>query len=234
MTPCGSPTHACCLDLPRDGTKSRSFSTTALYSESGRRGARERQTVCSLHPLGDQDVTHLDRVARGLHDTRGGPGAYSDRLTRLQKMPSHHLCEGLCEECSKDIDTTTTTIPPPAPKDLCGCECPSVPQDRPPVPPVASQQPPARPNPRIPTSDYESSDSPSSVDTSEEALGGRSARLAEIAAPAAVVEEKEEEVEVMGRESPLPPPTTATTTTTTHAHDQVCLCTYVYVCVCVY
>ncbi|XP_050707424.1 cGMP-inhibited 3',5'-cyclic phosphodiesterase 3A-like, partial [Eriocheir sinensis] len=230
-TPCGSPTHACCLALPREGGKSRSFSTTALYPEGGRRGAaRERQTVCSLHPLGDLDVTHLDRVARGLHDSRHGPGghggAYSDRLTRLTKLPSQHLCEGLCEECSRSEAPAGPRPGPPTPHDaapdnnhdLCDCLCSDPAPQAPPAPPAAAPAPQAgpgaggggggtapqpRPAHRVPTSDYESSDSPSSVDTSEEALGARAGRLAEVAAPAAVVEEREEEAE-----APDPPGTT--------------------------
>ncbi|CAL4081388.1 unnamed protein product, partial [Meganyctiphanes norvegica] len=102
-------------------SKNRSYSTTALFPDRadssiqtvGRRigAGASRQTVCSLHPLGKYDVAHLDRVARGLHDMGPHlgcpPHGYTDRLLRIHTLPNHHVCEGLCDDCSR------TTGPPP-------------------------------------------------------------------------------------------------------------------------
>ncbi|XP_071545342.1 cGMP-inhibited 3',5'-cyclic phosphodiesterase 3A-like isoform X2 [Panulirus ornatus] len=219
VTPCGSPTHACCLEArldPNSGSnKNRSFSTTALYQDGAKRPAvRERQTVCSLHPLGDYDVNHLDRVARGLHDAQHKPGAYSDRLTRLQKLPNQHVCEGLCDDCSRAQGDAATDGPcnleeePPA-SALCECKCSS--ESTRDTHFLSGRQTETRNTDantnatntsivqqrhglRVATSDYESSDSPSSIETSEEALGAGRVRLAAAAeVAAAVVEEQEED-----------------------------------------
>ncbi|XP_037793500.1 cGMP-inhibited 3',5'-cyclic phosphodiesterase A-like [Penaeus monodon] len=133
VTPCGSPTHACCLETqtrldPTCSPKNRSYSTTALYQGAPRKPAiRERQTVCSLHPLGDYDVNHLDRVARGLHEGANSESstAYSDRLTRLQKLPNQHVCEGLCEDCTR-AQSDGPEVPFTTQEDLspmCECNC---------------------------------------------------------------------------------------------------------------
>ncbi|KAK3853175.1 hypothetical protein Pcinc_040272 [Petrolisthes cinctipes] len=257
VTPCGSPTHTCChldsrLEPPgggrgdRDGSKNRSYSTTALYHYQDRgqgrqQGVRERQTVCSLHPLGDHDVNHLDRfeesilVARGLHDGTGNQsgGAYSDRLRRLQKLPNQHVEPiGLCDDCTNrnnnypDSTTTSPTGPPPPPQvpnkdttpsplEACECKCGGVvegvvdeglqkPPDARSVSEVSVHLAHPKLHARVATSDYESSDSPSSVETSEEALGMGRVKLvaaaAEGAAAVAVKEEQEEDEEKLEEE----------------------------------
>ncbi|KAG7173828.1 cGMP-inhibited 3',5'-cyclic phosphodiesterase B-like [Homarus americanus] len=219
VTPCGSPTHACCLESRLDpnnsSTKNRSYSTTALYQDGAKRPVvRERQTVCSLHPLGDYDVNHLDRVARGLHDNQQKPGAYSDRLTRLQKLPNQHVCEGLCDDCNRAQNDTTDgpchiQDDPPA-TDLCECKCSEIARVHTNETHILSSKQTETINVdshatnastvhqrlglRVATSDYESSDSPSSIETSEEALGAGRVRIAATAEVAdAVVEEQEEE-----------------------------------------
>nr|XP_045599718.1 cGMP-inhibited 3',5'-cyclic phosphodiesterase A-like isoform X2 [Procambarus clarkii] len=233
VTPCGSPTHACCLESRLDpnctGSKNRSYSTTALYQDGAKRSAvRERQTVCSLHPLGDYDVNHLDRVARGLHDTHHKPGAYSDRLTRLQKLPNQHVCEVLSDDCTR-TQNDTSDGPCHQKEDhldseLCECQCSESARvnatethalsskqteirndDSHPANASVVQQ---RLGLRVATSDYESSDSPSSIETSEEALGVGRVRLAAAAEVAdAVVEEQEEEEEKVETEEQMSPTT---------------------------
>ncbi|XP_042870215.1 cGMP-inhibited 3',5'-cyclic phosphodiesterase B-like isoform X2 [Penaeus japonicus] len=226
VTPCGSPTHACCLETqtrldPTCSPKNRSYSTTALYQGAPRKPAiRERQTVCSLHPLGDYDVNHLDRVARGLHDRADSEGstAYSDRLTRLQKLPNQHVCEGLCEDCTRaQGDASDAPAPFVVQEDsspMCECNCnenirvhvcdsivPNAKQTEAINNDANSDATNAnivyqRRALRVATSDYESSDSPCSIEAGEDAAGAPRARLAGAAeVAAAVMEEREEEEE---------------------------------------
>ncbi|XP_064105176.1 uncharacterized protein LOC135214754 isoform X4 [Macrobrachium nipponense] len=222
VTPCGSPTHACCLETrldPNSSPKNRSYSTTALYPSNRKPVVRERQTVCSLHPLGDYDVNHLDRVARGLYDTpTQGVVAYSDRLTRLQKLPNQHVCDGLCDDCSTKTQTEAADGPCSLPEDtttnLCECKCSEnnrVNSDtqlmnNKPIETTRNSDANSdatnanivyqRHGLRVATSDYESSDSPSSIETSEEAIGAGRVRIAATAeVAAAVVEEEQEEEE---------------------------------------
>ncbi|ROT71013.1 putative cGMP-inhibited 3 [Penaeus vannamei] len=225
VTPCGSPTHACCLETqtrldPTCSPKNRSYSTTALYQGAPRKPAiRERQTVCSLHPLGDYDVNHLDRVARGLHDGADSESstAYSDRLTRLQKLPNQHVCEGLCEDCTRAQNDVPEAPPFTTQEDLspmceCNCNenirvhvCDSIVSSAKQTETLNNDANSDATNAnivyqrralRVATSDYESSDSPCSIEAGEEASGaarGRLAGAAEVAA--AVMEEREEEEE---------------------------------------
>ncbi|XP_047485832.1 cGMP-inhibited 3',5'-cyclic phosphodiesterase B-like isoform X2 [Penaeus chinensis] len=232
VTPCGSPTHACCLETqtrldPTCSPKSRSYSTTALYQGAPRKPAiRERQTVCSLHPLGDYDVNHLDRVARGLHDGANSESstAYSDRLTRLQKLPNQHVCEGLCEDCTRaqhDVpEAPFTTQEDLSPMCECNCNenirvhvCDSIVSSAKQTETLNNDANSDATNAnivyqrralRVATSDYESSDSPCSIEAGEEASGaprGRLAGAAEVAA--AVMEEREEEEEEQEEEQEI-------------------------------
>lgn len=189
--------------------------------------------MCSLHPLGDYDVNHLDRVARGLHDgSQQKPGAYSDRLTRLQKLPNQHVCEGLCDDCSRggaqDGDLSAPDGPmqeedlhspqqaPQQAPEICECKCSagdimrdgSAPKDTSSSDvmsdPTSANTVHQRHGLRVVTSDYESSDSPSSVETSEEALGGPGrVRLAPAAEVAAAVVEEQEEEDIEDKEEPM-------------------------------
>ncbi|XP_066986491.1 cGMP-inhibited 3',5'-cyclic phosphodiesterase 3A-like isoform X5 [Macrobrachium rosenbergii] len=219
VTPCGSPTHACCLETrldPNSSPKNRSYSTTALYPSNRKPVVRERQTVCSLHPLGDYDVNHLDRVARGLYDTpTQGVVAYSDRLTRLQKLPNQHVCDGLCDDCSKTQNEAADgpcSLPEDTTTNLCECKCSENNRVNSDTQLMNNKQIETTRNSdansdatnanivyqrhglRVATSDYESSDSPSSIETSEEAIGAGRVRIAATAeVAAAVVEEQEEE-----------------------------------------
>nr|XP_053632453.1 cGMP-inhibited 3',5'-cyclic phosphodiesterase 3B-like isoform X3 [Cherax quadricarinatus] len=238
VTPCGSPTHACCLETRLDAncqsSKNRSYSTTALYQDGAKRpNVRERQTVCSLHPLGDYDVNHLDRVARGLHDAHKS-GAYSDRLTRLQKLPNQHVCEGLCDDCSRTQNDTTDGLchqqQDHMDSELCECKCSENARvhaseckcsENARVHALTTKQTETRSDDahspatntsvaqhrhglRVATSDYESSDSPSSIETSEEALAVGRVRLAAAAEVAdAVVEEQEEEEKIEKEEEKI-------------------------------
>lgn len=170
------------------------------------------------------------RVARGLHDGTGNQsgGAYSDRLRRLQKLPNQHVEPvGLCDDCTNrnnypDSTTTSPTGPPPqgpnkdttpSPLEACECKCgvegvvvdeSQKPQDARSVSEASVHLAHPKLHARVATSDYESSDSPSSVETSEEAIGMGRVKLvaaaAEGAAAVVVKEEQEEDEEKLEEE----------------------------------
>lgn len=173
-------------------------------------------------------------MARGLHDGPGNQsgGAYSDRLRRLQKLPNQHVEPvGLCDDCTNrnnypDSTTTSPTGPPPqgpnkdttpSPLEACECKCgvegvvvvdeSQKPQDGRSVSEASVHLAHPKLHARVATSDYESSDSPSSVETSEEAIGMGRVKLvaaaAEGAAAVAVKEEQEEDEEKLEEERQL-------------------------------